>query len=105
IACDLRRRLGERAEDAAGVEPARPFTREDRGPVDVARSESRDRRVAAVRTADRAANAVATLDEVQSVTDVPADPVVRDPAYVGLIDAALVDQVLHQTAHRIVGKR
>ena len=67
FARDLRRRLGQRAEDAAGVQPARAVTLEDRRPVDVARRELRDRRVAAVRTADRRANPEAALDEVQAV--------------------------------------
>ena len=64
---DRRRRLGQRAEDAAGVEPARAVLAEHLVPVDVARLQLRDRRVAAVGAADAAARAEAALGEVQAV--------------------------------------
>ena len=78
----LRRRVGERAEDAAGVQPARALAVEDAGPIDVARAELRDRGVAPVRAADPGANAEAALDEVQPVPALAADAVVLSPDHV-----------------------
>ena len=70
----------------------------------VARAELRDRRVSAIRTAERRAHAEAALGEVQAVPDRPPDAVVSGPLH-ALFDAALEHQVFDQTAHRIVGER
>src|SRR5205085_7146140 len=91
--------------DAAGVEPPRPFAPEDRPPVDVARLELRDGGVAAVRAAQRGAQAEAALGEVQAVAHSAPDAIIFHPADVRLIDAALVDQVLNQSPYGIVRQR
>ena len=99
------RRLRERREDAAAVEPAGAVPAEDLLPVDVARAQLRGRRVATVGDADRAANAEAALGEVQPVAHLAPDAVVGDPAEVGSLDATLVDEVVDQPADGIVGER
>ena len=102
---DRGRRLGEGGEDAAGVEPARALLAEHDVPVDVARLELRDRGVAAVRAAQGRAHAVAALGEVEAVAHRAADAVVLGPAEVRLVHATLVDEVLHEAAHRVVDQR
>ena len=62
--------------------------------------ELRDRGVAAIGAAERRAHAEAALGEVETVAHGAADAVVRHPAQVRLVDAALVDQVLDQAADR-----
>ena len=94
----------KRAEDAAGVKPARALAAEDVVPIDLAGLQLRNRGMAAIRAAERGAHAEAALGEVQAVAHRAAHAVVRHPAHQRLIDAALVDQVLHQTPHRIVGE-
>ena len=91
---DERRRLGEGGEDPAGVEPARAVPAEERVPVDVARLHLRGGGVAAVGAADGGAHAEAALGEVEAVADRAPDAVVGHQAHVGLVDAALVDEVL-----------
>ena len=101
---DERRRLGQRAEDAAGVEPARAHAAEDLVPVDVARLELRDRRVAAIGAAERRADAEAALGEVEAIAHRAADAVVLDPRH-ALVDAALKHQVFDEAADGVVGER
>ena len=102
---DVRRRLAERREDAAAVEPAGAFAGEDLVPVDVARPQLADGGVAPVGAADGAADAEASLGEVEPVAHLAADTVVGDPAHVRLVDAALEHQVLDEPADRVVGQR
>ena len=91
----------EGGEDAAGVEPA-PLPSRRCVPVDVAGLELRHRGVAAVRAAQGRAHAVAARREVETVADGAAHAVVLGPAHMRLIDAALVDEVLHEAPHRVV---
>ena len=98
-------RLGERGENAAGVEPPHALLAEKPLPVDHARLELADRRQPAVGAAPRAAAAEAALDEVEPVADGPADAVVRRPDDVRDVHPALEHEVLHQTPDRIVGER
>ena len=58
-----------------------------------------------VGAADGAADAEATLREVEPVAHLAADAVVRDPADVRLVDAALEHQVLDEPADGVVGER
>ena len=103
---DRGRALGQRAEHAAGVEPARRRAPPNSCcPVDVAGLHLRHRGVAAVRAADAAARAEAALGEVQPVADAAPDAVVFLPAQVRQVDAALEHQVLDQPADRVVGQR
>ena len=62
----------ERGEDAAGVEPAHAFLAEQLLPVHLARLDLRGRGVAAVRAAQRGADAEALLGEVQADARVAA---------------------------------
>src|SRR5581483_354461 len=91
----------ERGEDAAAVEPPCSFEAEDRLPVDVPRPHGRRSGVRTVRAAEGGPDAEAALDEVEAVADASPDPVVRQPADVRLVDAALQDQILEEAADRI----
>src|ERR1044072_757717 len=71
-------------------------------PVDVAGLELRGGRVPSVRTAQCGAHAEASLGEVQAVAHPAPDAVVLAPEDVRLIDAALLDEVLHQTPDGVV---
>ena len=99
---DERRRLRERGEDPAGVEPARALAAEELVPVDLARLHLAGGRVATVRAAERRAQAEAALREVEAVANGAPDAVVLHEADVALVDAALVEQVLEQAADRVV---
>src|SRR6185369_14680101 len=94
----------KRTEDTAGMEPARAFALEDGGPVDVSPLQLRNGSVPAIGAADTGADAEAALHEVEPVARRTADTVELHPAHVRLIDTALIDQVLHQPSHGIVGK-
>ena len=59
----------------------------------------------AVGATDRAAHAEAALGEVESVAHRPPHPVVRCPAEMGAVDAALVEEILDQPADLVVGER
>ena len=101
---DLRRRRGETGEDAAGMKPPGAVASEDALPVHVAGLELTHRGVASVRAAHAAAQPEPPLGEVQAIAHGAADAVVGNPAHVGLVDAALVHQVLHQGAHGVLGQ-
>src|SRR5262245_31069121 len=105
LARDERRGFGQRAEDAAAMKPPRALFAEDLLPIDVARPELRHRGVAAVRASDRRARAETPLGEVQPVARGPSYAARFHRLHVRLIDAALIDQVLKQAAHRVVGER
>ena len=92
------------AEDSAGVKPASAQFAEDVVPVDFAWLELRDRRVAAVGAAQRRAHSEAALGEIEAVAGGASHAVVFHPANERLIHAALVDQVLQQTADGVVDK-
>ena len=61
--------------------------------------------MATVGDADGAAHAEAALGEVQSVAHRGADAVIIAPEQVGGVDAALKDEVLHETTDLVIGKR
>src|SRR5579863_2045348 len=90
------------AENPASVEPASAVLSENFVPINIATLELRNRSVAPVRTTESRADAKATLNEIQAVASRAADAVIRNPTHEGLIDAGLKDQVLNETAHRIV---
>jgi hypothetical protein len=94
--------LGERGEDAAGVEPAHAEFAEDVVPVEVARLELRGGGVAAVGVADGATDAEAALGEVEAVAHGAADAVVLAPLDEVGGDAALHDEVLDEVADLVV---
>ena len=95
----------KRGEDAAGVEPAHAELAEDVIPIDVAGLELRGGGVAAVRVADRAADAEAALGEVESVSNRAADAVVVAPLDEVGGHAALHDEILDQMADLVVHER
>src|ERR1700722_2786121 len=87
------------------MKPARAVFAEDRLPIDFTGFERRHRGVAAIRTTKRRAQPKATLGEVQSVANGPANSVVVQPANQGGINTTLVNQVLEEQANRILRNR
>src|SRR5215210_3552034 len=79
LARDLGRRLRERAEYAARVKPTRALLAKDTLPINIARLELRDSRVASVRTPERRTHAVTPLCEVQAIAHRATDAVVLYP--------------------------
>ena len=59
----------------------------------------------AIRAPERRAYAETALREIQAVAHSAAYAIIFDPANVRLIYAALINQVLYETAYRIVSKR
>jgi len=98
----VRGRVGQRGEDAAGVEPAHAEFAEDVFPIDVAGFELGCRGVAAVRVADRAADTEAAFGEIQTISHIAADAVVPAPLDEVGGNAALHDEVLDEVAHFII---
>ena len=101
----LRRRLRERAKNSAGVKPARALCSENPFPVNVAGLQLRNRRMPTIRTTQSSANPKASLGEIQPVTHTTAHAVILDPFEMRLIDSALINQILNQTADGIVCQR
>src|SRR5437763_1172195 len=97
------RGLGERGENAAGMEPARAA--KDRVPIEIAGFELGDGGVAAVGAAERGARAESALGEVEAIARAPADAVVVDPAQPGEIAAALQHEVFDQAPNSVVDER
>src|SRR4051794_3448403 len=102
---DLRRRVGERGEDPARVEPAHPQRAEEVIPVDISRPQLRGGGVAAIGYADRPADAEASFREIEAVADRPPDTVRRNPADQARVDPALKHEILEQPADIVVGER
>src|ERR1041384_8264386 len=87
------------------MKPAGAFFTENLLPINIAGFQLRHGGVSTIRTTDSAAHAKSALSEIQSIPHGSSDAVVRDPANMRLIDAALVNQILHQSAHRIIRER
>src|SRR5580704_4652218 len=100
-----RRRLGESGEDTARVKPANAVAGKEPLPIDLPGLELAGRRQASVRAANCAADAEAAFDEVETVSHTAPDSVVLDPSHVGLVDTALVDEILREPADGIVRER
>src|SRR5262249_62252573 len=62
-------------------------------------------RVPTSRATQRRTHTEPALREIQPVAHQAADAVELDPAHVRLIDAALINQILHQTSDGIVSQR
>src|SRR6185312_485118 len=60
--------------------------------------------MAAIGASNRSAHSKSTLGEVDSVANGASDAVIGNPLHMRLIDAALINQVLHQAAHWIIGE-
>src|SRR5437870_7650740 len=73
-------------------------------PIDVAGLELRYRSVPAIVRSYSGAHAEATLGKVESVAGGVADAIVLNPAHERLINAALINQILEQTADRSTGE-
>src|SRR6185312_6260957 len=95
---------GQRREDAAGMEPAHAFLAEQLFPVHFAGPDLRGGAVAAVRAAQRGADAEALFGEVEADTGVAAQAVEIAPDDVRGINAALADEILHQPAEIVPGQ-
>ena len=102
---NLRRRLRERGEDPAAVEPADALASEDPLPVDIAPPQLRHRRVPTIGAAHGTTHPEAPLGEVETVAYLPPDAVVGHPGQMCPLDAALIDQILDQAADGVVGER
>ena len=96
--------LRQSGVNTAGVHPAHAQGAKDIIPVHIAGLQLRNSGVATVRSAHSAANTVATLHKVQSVTHGAADTVKGNPSDQGSIYPALEDQVLQQVAHLVLSK-
>ena len=77
---------------------------EDALPIEISGFELTGGAVSTVGNADCAANAKATLGEVEAVANRAAHPIVRNPFDEFSTDAALQDEVLDQSAHVVVGE-
>ena len=97
--------FGKGCEDAARVEPADAERAEEVFPVEVAGLDLRGGGVAAVRDADSATDAEATLGEVEAVTDRAADAVVLAPLDEVGVHSALHHEVFEQAADFVVDER
>src|SRR5207248_5443911 len=73
-------------------------------PIDIAGLKLRYRSVPAIVRSYSGAHAEAPLGEVESVAGGVADAIVLNPAHERLINAALINQILEQTADRITGE-
>ena len=103
---DVGRRLGQRGEDAAGVEPAHARASPNRCSQSTSPGRAGDAAVwPRSETPTRAAHAEAALGEVEPVADGAADAVVGHPAHQRGVDAALEHEVLDQPADLVVGER
>src|SRR6185437_16624798 len=78
---DSRRALGQRAKNAAGMEPARAVFPEDFVPIDVTHLELRGCGVAAIRASERRPHPEAAFGKVQSVANRTPHAVIRHPAH------------------------
>ena len=65
----------------------------------------RDGGVAAVRAAQRGADAETSFSEIQAVAHGTADAVVRNPLGERVVHAALIHQIFDEPADRIIGER
>src|SRR5450756_1869231 len=74
-------------------------------PIEIARLELRRRGVAAIRHADRAADAEAALGEIQTVAHAAADAVVLAPFDEVGADATLHDEIFDEMADFVVHER
>ncbi|MNT38316.1 hypothetical protein D3C72_1745020 [compost metagenome] len=101
----LRAVLGQRGEDAAGVQPAGPVAAEHRVPVVLVRLQLRGGRIRAVGNAQRRAHAEATLGEVQAHARVAADAVVVPPDDLAGVHATGLDQLLGQCTQLVARQR
>src|SRR5690606_26584349 len=98
------RRLGQRREDAASVEPACTEFAEDVIPVEITGLQLRRGRVAAVRNANCTTDAETAFGEVEAIADRAADAIILAPLDEVGCDAALHDEVLDEVSDFVVDK-
>ena len=84
------------------MQPADAELAEDIVPIDIFCSELGCRSIASVGHADGSADSVASLGEVESVSDISADAVVAHPLYKRGIDSALKNEVLYEPADLVI---
>src|SRR5207245_17553 len=94
----------KRGEDTSCVKPASAILTKNFFPIDIAGLKLRYRSVPAIVRSYSGAHAEAPLGEVESVAGGVADAIVLNPAHERLINAALINQILEQTADRITGE-
>ena len=91
---DFRRARGERAENAACVQPSSSLLAENCVPIDIAGLKIRNRGVTTVVGTGRRAHSKSPFREIQPIPCGTPDAVVRHPADVRLIDAPLIHEIL-----------
>src|ERR1039458_2080958 len=74
-------------------------------PVDIARFELRHSRMSTIVGAQRCSHSEAALGKVEAIPHRAPHSVVLDPAHQRLVHTTLIDEILKQSPHRIVGKR
>ena len=85
------------------MKPARSAFAENFFPVNIASFQLRHRSVTAIRAPQGRPQSKPSFGEVETIAHAAANTVIFDPAHQRLVHAALVDQVLQQTADRVVG--
>jgi len=76
LACHRNRGIGERGEDAASMEPARPRSAPKMGaPVKVSRLQLRDRRISTVGAAQPGADAETRSGKIQAIANRAANSI------------------------------
>src|SRR4029077_20914675 len=73
-------------------------------PIDFTLFQVGDGGVAAVVGTEGGAYSESALGEIEAVAGGAADAIVLDPANEGLVDAALIDEILEQAAYGIIGE-
>src|SRR5262245_32218171 len=82
-----------------------PRVREYLIPIEIICCLLRRSSMTAIRTAERRAKSESPLGEIEPVTNPATDAIIRNPLYVRLIDASLINEVLNQATNRIVRER
>src|ERR1700675_2159790 len=102
---NFRRCRRERAENATGMKPACAVLSKNLIPINFGGLQLRNCRVPAIVTAERCADAEASLCKIEAVARRVAYAVMFDPANQRLVYASLIDKVLQQPPHGIIGER
>jgi len=103
--CNIGSRGGKSTKYPTGVEPARPLLSKNFIPIDVAGLELGNRGVSAIVGSDRGPHSESALSEIEAISCRVTHPVVLNPTHQRLIDSSLVDEILKQSSHRIIGER
>src|SRR6267143_4223631 len=87
------------------MKPSRALLSKNLIPIDVARLQLRDRGVPTIVTSQRCTHAEAALRKIEAVARRAAHAIVLHPAHQRLVYATLVNEILKEPPHRIIGER